>query len=185
MHPVFQKIFNSRQLKGTVFVPTAKAWDNFFDLLKQRRGNPEAPAMVARYGQILLYHLAQDIDVPIADPVGTNKFAVETASTLQCTYGPGLPNNRLIVKKTPEAFLVSQIGHRAPQTSPAIHTCCSSLYKPLFGGLRQDMVLYCCPWPGCALGRVACAHGDRMSSIGGSLSVSLPHVRPSLCHEAS
>jgi hypothetical protein len=107
MHPVFQKIFNSDQLQGTLFVPTTEAWDAFFDLLKQRRGNPEAPAMVARYGQILLYHLAQDVKVPVAESVGANKFAVDTASTLQCTFGPGLPNNRLIIKKTPDAFLVS------------------------------------------------------------------------------
>ena len=26
MHPVFQEILNSPSLKGTLFVPTAKAW---------------------------------------------------------------------------------------------------------------------------------------------------------------
>ena len=77
MHPVFQEIFNSPSLKGTFFVPTAKAWDAFFATVRQRQGNPEAPAMVARYGQVLLYHLAQDIAVPIATPTpGANKFAL-------------------------------------------------------------------------------------------------------------
>jgi hypothetical protein len=48
--------------------------------------------------------------VPIADATpGINKFAVDTASTLQCTFGPGLPNNRLIIKKTPEAIIVSSM----------------------------------------------------------------------------
>ena len=77
MHPVFQEIFNSPSLKGTFFVPTAKAWDSFFATVRQRQGNPEAPAMVARYGQVMLYHLAQDVNVPIATPTpGANKFAL-------------------------------------------------------------------------------------------------------------
>jgi hypothetical protein len=49
--------------------------------------------------------------VPVADATpGINKFAVDTASTLQCTFGPGLPNNRLIIKKTPEAIIVSDMS---------------------------------------------------------------------------
>jgi len=40
--------------------------------------------MVARYGQVALFHLAQDVEVPIATPTpGANAFAVDTASTLQ------------------------------------------------------------------------------------------------------
>lgn len=71
-------------LAGTFFVPTGKAWDNFFATVVQRQGNPQAPAMVARYGQVMLYHLAQNINVPIATPTpGANKFAFDTASTLQ------------------------------------------------------------------------------------------------------
>jgi len=128
MHLVFQKILSSDQLKGTLFVPTRKAWQEFFDLLKQRRGNPEAPAMVARYGQILLYHLAQDVAVPIAESVGANKFAVDTASTLQCTFGPGLPNNRLIIKKTPEAFLVQHGTGNATIMSQPISYCGGEAY---------------------------------------------------------
>jgi hypothetical protein len=74
---VFQEILNSPSLKGTLFVPTARAWDNFFATVRSRQGNPEAPAMVARYGQVVLYHLAQDVSVPIATPTpGTNKFAL-------------------------------------------------------------------------------------------------------------
>jgi hypothetical protein len=50
----------------------------------------------------------QDVNVPIAEATpGANKFAVDTASTLQCTFGPGLPNNRLIIRKTPVAIVVS------------------------------------------------------------------------------
>jgi hypothetical protein len=46
--------------------------------------------------------------VPIAEATpGANKFAVDTASTLQCTFGPGLPNNRLVIRKTPIAIIVS------------------------------------------------------------------------------
>lgn len=46
--------------------------------------------------------------MPIAEATpGANKFAVDTASTLQCTFGPGLPNNRLIIRKTPIAIIVS------------------------------------------------------------------------------
>jgi hypothetical protein len=59
VHPVFQNILNSEDLKGTLFIPTTKAWDSFFATMRQRQGNPAAPAMVARYGQILLYHLAK------------------------------------------------------------------------------------------------------------------------------
>jgi hypothetical protein len=59
LHPVFQNILNSRDLKGTIFIPTTKAWDRFFATMRQRQGNPAAPAMVARYGQVLLYHLAK------------------------------------------------------------------------------------------------------------------------------
>jgi hypothetical protein len=96
MHPVFQEIFNSPELKGTLFVPTAAAWQAFFTTLAQRGGNPESPALIARYGQVALYHLAQGINVPIATPTpGANKFAVNTASTLQCSIGPGLPDNKV------------------------------------------------------------------------------------------
>jgi hypothetical protein len=59
VHPVFQNILNSEDLKGTLFIPTTKAWDSFFATMRQRQGDPAAPAMVARYGQILLYHLAK------------------------------------------------------------------------------------------------------------------------------
>lgn len=59
LHPVFQNILNSQDLKGTIFIPTTKAWDKFFTTMRQRQGNPAAPAMVTRYGQILLYHLAK------------------------------------------------------------------------------------------------------------------------------
>lgn len=53
----------------------------------------------------------QDVNVPIAEATpGANKFAVDTASTLQCTFGPGLPNNRLVIRKTPVAIIVSA-GH--------------------------------------------------------------------------
>lgn len=64
LHPVFQNILNSEDLKGTIFIPTTKAWDQFFATMRQRQGNPAAPAMVARYGQILLYHLAKVREVP-------------------------------------------------------------------------------------------------------------------------
>lgn len=58
-------------------MPTSKAWNDFFATVRQRQGNPEAPAMVARYGQVMLYHLAQDVQVPIATPTpGANKFAL-------------------------------------------------------------------------------------------------------------
>lgn len=59
LHPVFQNILNSEDLEGTMFIPTTEAWDAFFATMRQRQGNPAAPAMVARYGQILLYHLAK------------------------------------------------------------------------------------------------------------------------------
>lgn len=59
LHPVFQNILNSKDLRGTIFIPTTKAWDKFFATMRQRQGNPAAPAMVTRYGQILLYHLAK------------------------------------------------------------------------------------------------------------------------------
>jgi hypothetical protein len=59
LHPVFQNILNSEDLKGTIFIPTTKAWDKFFATMRQRQGNPAAPAMVTRYGQIMLYHLAK------------------------------------------------------------------------------------------------------------------------------
>jgi len=59
LHPVFQNILNSEDLKGTIFIPTTKAWDKFFTTMRQRQGNPASPAMVTRYGQILLYHLAK------------------------------------------------------------------------------------------------------------------------------
>jgi hypothetical protein len=66
----------------------------------------------------LTYPAPQDVNVPVADPTpGANKFAVDTASTLQCTFGPGLPNNRLIVKKTPQAIYVS-----LPVTNGSCHT---------------------------------------------------------------
>lgn len=53
----------------------------------------------------------QDVAVPISEPTpGANKFAVDTSSTLQCTFGPGLPNNRLIIKKTRTAILVSPLA---------------------------------------------------------------------------
>jgi hypothetical protein len=189
LHPVFQNILNSKDLKGTVFIPTTKAWDKFFATMRQRQGNPAAPAMVTRYGQILLYHLAkvrgqqagslpsssqqpaaatvsaaaaaaetslrsaqhgaacqrmyvamhnlcglrlltcvcvpsapQDVNVPIAEATpGANKFAVDTASTLQCTFGPGLPNNRLVIRKTPVAIIVS--AGRSPSASWTFVLC--------------------------------------------------------------
>jgi hypothetical protein len=57
----------------------------------------------------------QDVDVPIAEATpGANKFAVDTASTLQCTFGQGLPNNRLVIRKTPRAIIVSAVYADAP-----------------------------------------------------------------------
>jgi hypothetical protein len=129
MHPVFQEILNSPSLKGTLFVPTAAAWDAFFSTVRQRHGNPEAPAMVARYGQVMLYHLAQDINVPIATPTpGAPKFAFDTASTLQCSVGPGLPNNRIIVKKTPQAILLQHGTGNATIVSQPIGYCGGEAY---------------------------------------------------------
>jgi hypothetical protein len=110
---VFQKIFNSPDLKGTLFVPTQAAWVDFFATLRQRKGNPESPQLIARYGQVMLYHLAQDdnyrgVKVPIAEATpGISRFLVSTASTLQCSVGTGLPNNRLLITKTPQAIVVS------------------------------------------------------------------------------
>lgn len=124
MHIVHQEILNSPSLKGTLFVPTAEAWDKFFTTIRQRQGNPEAPAMVARYGQVMLYHLAQDINVPIATPTpGVPKFAFDTASTLQCSVGPNLPNNRITVKKTPEAIYLQHGTGNATLVSQPIPYC--------------------------------------------------------------
>jgi hypothetical protein len=75
MHPVFQEILNSPSLKGTFFVPTAKAWDSFFATVRQRQGNPEAPAMVARYGQVGL---------PLVAPRGRRLSAPRS-----CLFGGG------------------------------------------------------------------------------------------------
>ncbi|KAF6261657.1 hypothetical protein COO60DRAFT_1500610 [Scenedesmus sp. NREL 46B-D3] len=129
VHPVFQNILNSQNLKGTLFIPTTKAWDSFFTTMRQRQGNPAAPAMVARYGQILLYHLTKDVQVPVSDATpGVTSFAVDTASTFLCTVGPGLPNNKLVIRKTPEAILVQHGTGNATIVSQKMQHCGGQAY---------------------------------------------------------
>eukprot|EP00775_Hariotina_reticulata_P005590 gene5590-5828_t len=164
VHPVFQNILNSDQLKGTIFIPTTKAWDSFFATMRQRQGNPAAPAMIARYGQILLYHLAKDVNVPVADPTpGANKFAVDTASTLQCTFGPGLPNNRLIVKKTPQAILVQHGTGNATIVSQTIPYCGGEAYL-------VDQVLNPCSDVAAIMGEIANIPSPCRNNVEGALN---------------
>lgn len=68
----------------------------------------------------MLYHLAKDITVPIATPTpGAPRFAFDTASTLQCSVGPGLPNNRIIVKKVGQGRRVrGEKGHSGRAAVP-------------------------------------------------------------------
>lgn len=67
----------------------------------------------------------QDVNVPIAEATpGANKFAVDTASTLQCTFGPGLPNNRLVIRKTPIAIIVSHTASCTPQLNSTASQHC-------------------------------------------------------------
>ncbi|WIA11373.1 hypothetical protein OEZ85_011494 [Tetradesmus obliquus] len=164
VHPVFQNILNSEHLKGTLFIPTTKAWDSFFATMRQRQGNPAAPAMVARYGQILLYHLAKDVQVPVADATpGINKFAVDTASTLQCTFGPGLPNNRLVIKKTPEAIIVQHGTGNATIMSQKIQYCGGEAYL-------VDQVLNPCSDIAAIMGEIANIPSPCKSNVEGVLN---------------
>ena len=72
----------------------------------------------------MLYHLAKDINVPIATPTpGAPRFAFDTASTLQCSVGPSLPNNRIIVKKTPQAIYLQHGTGNATIMSQPISYC--------------------------------------------------------------
>lgn len=163
LHPVFQEILNSPDLKGTLFVPTSKAWDQFFSVLRQRRGNPESPAMVARYGQVLLYHLTQNVKAPIATPTpGVAMFAVDTASTLQCTFGPGLPNNRLIIKKTPRAIIVQHGTGNATIQSQAMQYCGGEAYL-------VDQVLNPCSDVAAIMGEIANIPNPCTSNVEGVL----------------
>ena len=149
MHIVHQEILNSPSLKGTLFVPTAEAWDKFFATVRQRQGNPEAPAMVSRYGQVMLYHLAQDINVPIAVPTpGVSRFAFDTASTLQCSVGPNLPNNRITVRKTPEAIYLQHGTGNATLVSQPIPYCGGEAYL-------VDQVLIPCSDVAAIMGEIA------------------------------
>jgi hypothetical protein len=67
---------------------------------------------------LLLSCHPQDVAVPIAEATpGANRFRVDTASTLQCSVGPNLPNNQLTIRKTPIAIIVSDHGH-AQQGAP-------------------------------------------------------------------
>lgn len=72
----------------------------------------------------MLYHLAQDVAVPIAVPTpGANRFAFDTASTLQCSVGPSLPNNRIIARKTPQAIFLQHGTGNATIVSQPIPYC--------------------------------------------------------------
>lgn len=67
--------------------------------------------------------------MPIAEATpGANKFAVDTASTLQCTFGPGLPNNRLIIRKTPIAIIVSAGNKHTTAQVPWLYMCPNNLH---------------------------------------------------------
>jgi hypothetical protein len=84
----------------------------------------------------------QDVNVPIAEATpGANKFAVDTASTLQCTFGPGLPNNRLVIRKTPIAIIVSQTVTFAQQHCQY----CLQLYAVLLRTQLPTPLLGCQP----------------------------------------
>jgi hypothetical protein len=85
---VFQNILNSQDLKGTIFIPTTKAWDKFFATMRQRQGNPAAPAMVTRYGQILLYHLAKVRNMPSCC---STFFLMERGKVCQADGSSGIP----------------------------------------------------------------------------------------------
>jgi hypothetical protein len=79
---------------------------------------------------LLLPCPCQDVAVPIAEATpGANRFRVDTASTLQCSVGPNLPNNQLTIRKTPLAIIVSEVGF-------ASLACCfyiTASTKPLNG----------------------------------------------------
>ena len=52
----------------------------------------------------------------------------DTASTLQCSVGPGLPNNRVVVKKTPQAILLEHGTGNATIVSQPIGYCGGEAY---------------------------------------------------------
>ena len=52
----------------------------------------------------------------------------DTASTLQCSMGPGLPNNRVIVRKTPQAIFLQHGTGNATIVSQPIPYCGGEAY---------------------------------------------------------
>lgn len=161
VHPVFQEILRQPGLKGTFLVPTAKAWDDFFRTLRQRQGNPEAPALIARYGQVLLYHLAQGVNVPISTPTPTMpRFAVETASTLNC--GVGVTDNRFVVSKTPDAIVIQHGAGNATLVSQAMPYCGGEAYL-------VDQVLLPCSDVSALMGEVVNVPGPCRTNVESAL----------------
>jgi uncharacterized surface protein with fasciclin (FAS1) repeats len=161
LHPIFQQIMLQPGLKGTFFVPTARAWSDFFTTMRQRQGNPEAPALIARYGQVLLYHLAQNVQVPISTPTpNMPRFAVETASTLNC--GVGVTDNRFVVTKTPEAIYVTHGAGNATIVSQAMPYCGGEAYL-------VDQVLLPCNDVSALMGEVVNVPGPCRTNVESAL----------------
>ena len=97
--------------------------------------------------QVMLYHLAQDVAVPIAVPTpGANKFAFDTASTLQCSVGPSLPNNRIIARKTPQAIYLQHGTGNATIVSQPISYCGGEVTGCWRGGGDRAQLVqpHCC-----------------------------------------
>jgi hypothetical protein len=72
----------------------------------------------------------------------------ETASTLQCSMGPGLPNNRVVVRKTPEAIFLQHGTGNATIISQPIPYCGGEAYL-------VDQVLVPCADVSAIMGEIA------------------------------
>jgi uncharacterized surface protein with fasciclin (FAS1) repeats len=161
VHPVFQEILRQPNLKGTFLVPTAKAWDTFFTTMRQRQFNPESAALVARYGQVLLYHLAQNVSVPISKPTPTMpRFAVDTASNLNC--GAGVTDNQYVVTKTSRGVYITHGAGNATILSEAIPYCGGEAYL-------VDQVLLPCSDVSALAGEVVNVQGECRTNVESAL----------------
>ena len=72
----------------------------------------------------------------------------DTASTLQCSVGPGLPNNRVVVKKTPQAILLEHGTGNATIVSQPMGYCGGEAYL-------VDQVLVPCSDVSAIMGEIA------------------------------
>jgi uncharacterized surface protein with fasciclin (FAS1) repeats len=161
VHPVFQEILRQPSLKGTFLLPTAKAWDAFFRTMRQRQFNPESPALIARYGQVLLYHLAQNVSVPISTPTpAMPRFAVQTASDLNC--GAGVTDNQYVITKTPRGVYVTHGAGNATIVSESIPYCGGEAYL-------VDQVLLPCSDVSALAGEVVNVQGTCRTNVESAL----------------